>query len=106
MVGEGISDANIYAACSFLVGWCSCQIKAQNPGVDLLMLADWNNMIQEGLYEETTMLLQASGLEEPESALADSSSNLKRNVMIAVLAQFVIVAIVALVVLWRRRQKA
>ncbi|MFT5104551.1 MAG: hypothetical protein ACI9UA_000166, partial [Pseudoalteromonas tetraodonis] len=27
--------------CFFLTGACSCQVKAQNPGWDLLLSADW-----------------------------------------------------------------
>ena len=29
----------------FLCGPCMCQYKEQNPGVDLLLLADWNNLL-------------------------------------------------------------
>jgi len=31
--------------CSFLVGPCSCEVKALNPGVDLLMPVDWDGLI-------------------------------------------------------------
>lgn len=41
LVGSGISESNIDQACAFLVGPCSCQAKDLNPGVDLLMTADW-----------------------------------------------------------------
>jgi hypothetical protein len=41
LVGEGIRHETIEAAAAFLVGKCSCQVKEQNPGVDLLMTADW-----------------------------------------------------------------
>ena len=30
-------------AAAFLIGKCSCQVKEQNPGVDLLMKADWTS---------------------------------------------------------------
>ncbi len=41
LVGEGIRNETIEAAAAFLIGKCSCQVKEQNPGVDLLMTADW-----------------------------------------------------------------
>ncbi|MCJ7752427.1 MAG: hypothetical protein MUQ65_15275, partial [Armatimonadetes bacterium] len=41
LVGKGITEENIREACAFLVGFCSCQAKALNPGTDLLMAADW-----------------------------------------------------------------
>jgi hypothetical protein len=31
--------------CQFLVGPCSCEVKAMNPGVDLLMPVDWDGLI-------------------------------------------------------------
>ncbi|MBN2289707.1 MAG: hypothetical protein JXQ83_10280 [Candidatus Glassbacteria bacterium] len=42
LVGEGISQENIDEACAFLVGPCACEIKALNPGLDLLMRVDWD----------------------------------------------------------------
>jgi hypothetical protein len=41
LVGAGITPANIEDAAAFLVGPCSCQVKRDNPGVDLLLTADW-----------------------------------------------------------------
>jgi len=41
LVNKGINEANITEACGFLVGPCSCQIKQQNPGVYILMVANW-----------------------------------------------------------------
>ena len=36
MDAEGIEEASF-----FLTGACSCQVKAQNPGWDLLLSVDW-----------------------------------------------------------------
>ncbi|HCN30795.1 MAG TPA: hypothetical protein DIT64_19150 [Verrucomicrobiales bacterium] len=41
LAGAGIRQEMIESAAAFLVGKCSCQVKEQNPGVDLLMTADW-----------------------------------------------------------------
>ena len=43
LVGDGIEKRNIFEACSFVTGPCSCQIKELNPGVDLLMNVDWES---------------------------------------------------------------
>jgi len=43
LVGNGIDERNIFAACRSLVDWCSCEIKALHPGTDLLISADWSN---------------------------------------------------------------
>jgi hypothetical protein len=41
LVGKGINDEMILNACQFMVGPCSCQVKAQNPGFDLLTRLNW-----------------------------------------------------------------
>ena len=42
-VGRGINSTNILAACEFMGGPCSCQVKAMNPGFDLLVAASWDD---------------------------------------------------------------
>ena len=42
LVGEGINPKNISQAAGYLIGACSCLAKAENPGLDLLILADWD----------------------------------------------------------------
>ena len=44
--GKKISKKNIEDLWYFLTGPCSCIIKAQNPGFDLLMSADWVSAIR------------------------------------------------------------
>ena len=41
LIGRGIHVDNIREAASYLCGACSCEIKEQNPGMDLLLTADW-----------------------------------------------------------------
>ena len=43
LVGDGITEENVLEACRSIIGWCSCEIKELNPGVDLLMSADWSH---------------------------------------------------------------
>lgn len=45
LVGKGIAPDVIEEACVFLTGGCQCTVKAQNPGVDLIMNVDWNNLV-------------------------------------------------------------
>ncbi len=47
LVGKGINRDTVSEACSFLVGSCSCQVKEQNPGVDLLIATDWGGAIKK-----------------------------------------------------------
>ena len=48
LVDEGITTKNIGKACAYVTGPCSCQVKDQNPGMDLLLAADWER-IAKGL---------------------------------------------------------
>ena len=45
LVGKGISELTIGLASRFIIGPCSCQVKNQNPGFDLLMAVDWEKKI-------------------------------------------------------------
>jgi len=46
LAGAGINAENIREAGSFLIGPCSCQVKDQNPGVDILMAVNWDKLVQ------------------------------------------------------------
>jgi len=46
LVGAGIRHDTIDEAASFLIGKCSCQVKERNPGVDLLVRADWTKLVK------------------------------------------------------------
>ncbi|MFW6103836.1 MAG: hypothetical protein ACOC59_02090, partial [Bacteroidota bacterium] len=46
IVGEGINEWNIRDAAEFITGDCSCQAKAANPGVDMLLATDWDEHVE------------------------------------------------------------
>ena len=45
LVGDGIRHETIDKAATFLIGKCSCEVKEQNPGFDLLLAADWKALL-------------------------------------------------------------
>ena len=45
LVGEEIQTSNIAAIARYLCGPCSCQVKRQNPGVDMLLEMDWETKL-------------------------------------------------------------
>lgn len=115
LVGKGINEINIREACEFLVGWISCEIKAQNPGTDMLMFVDWDARVG-GLTTESLELpplrgmsgvLSLTGEEEPPAAEAKApdaggaSGTLLRNALLAV--GLVIVGVVILAFFLRRQ---
>jgi hypothetical protein len=49
LVGNGIAGDLISAATKFIVGPCSCQVKEQNPGFDLLLDCNWEAEVGSSL---------------------------------------------------------
>lgn len=91
LVGDGISEENIEESCLFLTGPCSCQVKALNPGLDLLIKFKWDNVLMDSLIVEEFELpeLEGLGLGEVVEAAVDvvvvteeaSDNRLLRNVL-------------------------
>ena len=52
LVGQGINRDTISKACAFLTAGCQCTVKAQNPGVDLLIKEDWETKIDHSLRRD------------------------------------------------------
>ena len=46
MVGDQITADNIGEEAAFIVGPCSCIVKDQNPGIDMLMAVDWDAALE------------------------------------------------------------
>ncbi len=45
LVGAGISAENVRESAVFATGACSCQVKEQNPGFDLLLSGKWEELL-------------------------------------------------------------
>jgi len=60
LVGKGINEENILEACGFITGACSCQVKQENPGTDLLMAVNWDGFVL-GEYVVDKVLPPLSG---------------------------------------------
>jgi len=46
LAGSAIVAGNLEDAATFLAGPCSCQVKELNPGIDILMAADWDSVVE------------------------------------------------------------
>jgi len=53
LVGDGINRDTIRQACTFLAAGCQCTVKAENPGVDLLVMEDWEAKIAGSLRDRS-----------------------------------------------------
>ncbi|MBN1419495.1 MAG: hypothetical protein JXP34_12010 [Planctomycetes bacterium] len=67
LMGEQLEEATIEEVCAFLVGWCSCEVKAQNPGIDLLISADWNGAFTGEMLREIELPSPAIAQTEPDA---------------------------------------
>jgi hypothetical protein len=86
LIGLGVHRDNVFEASMYLCGACSCEVKDQNPGMDLLMSMNWD-MAMEGSQviidkilpplEGTAALLQAAG---DSAAPADAQASPKGTV--------------------------
>lgn len=45
LIGKGINEKMINQIAFYITGACSCQVKTQNPGTDLLIQKDWDTAI-------------------------------------------------------------
>ncbi len=66
LVGGGIDKETITEAARYLTGACSCQVKAENPGVDLLMAANWDANVTTS-YQKPTPMPELTGLVAPKT---------------------------------------
>jgi len=62
LTGEGINPSTIEDACRFLTGACQCTVKAENPGVDLLLSANWESLITVSEPKEVDVELVGLGI--------------------------------------------
>ncbi|MFC4990811.1 hypothetical protein [Rubritalea tangerina] len=46
---DKVSYDTLLNGCQYLCGACSCQVKEQNPGADLLIQEDWAKYLTAGL---------------------------------------------------------
>ncbi|MCF6287117.1 MAG: hypothetical protein L3K26_18315, partial [Candidatus Hydrogenedentes bacterium] len=49
LVDGGISASLIEEACMYIAGRCTCEVKDLNPGIDLLMSTDWDQVVGTSL---------------------------------------------------------
>lgn len=52
LVGAGINEDNLFDAAKFLIGPCTCKVKEQNPGFDLLMNVDWDSFLGDKVVKD------------------------------------------------------
>lgn len=78
LIGDDINERNIHEVCVFLTGACSYEVKAFNPGFDLLMMVDWDSGIQTNWTDELEsprFVGQSELDEDTDERFSDEKSN-------------------------------
>ncbi len=77
LAGAGINDDMITKYAGYLVGMCSCEIKARNPGFDLLLDTDWSQLLKPASSPVSTTVGRLPGtIEAPVQLTADPTAPL------------------------------
>ncbi len=64
LAGKGIKYKMIETACNSVIGWCSCTVKDDNPGNDLLIRADWDKAIGDSSWIQELELPEITGMSD------------------------------------------
>ncbi len=85
LIGAGINTDNIRETVGFIVGPCGCEIKMMNPGVDLLLAANWDAaamQFYEEFYETYNEMPELTGvMPEAPTAKLDTESKAVDNTL-------------------------
>jgi hypothetical protein len=103
LVGDGIKDETIEKSATFLIGKCSCEVKEQNPGMDLLLAADWKQIVESqsaGIPDLPTMDELTKSAPETVTVAPVSAASpdpAKSNAPVTIWAVTIVLAVTALI---------
>lgn len=110
MAGDALDEMAVENICEFFAGPCSCIVKGQNPGIDMLMAVDWAAALdgQESAIP-TVEPPPLAGLAPLVGAKTDgeaaaAGSPLMLNLLLAAGAGLVIAAVAGVVLMRRKAQ--
>jgi hypothetical protein len=111
LVGAGITEQNVAEAARFLIGPCSCKVKKENPGTDLLLALDWKARLEKRAEPESKPAppsappdLVAAAMEEMPPVKAAPGTSLPRAVVLVPVAVVVVMMTGLLLSRLRRRR--
>ncbi len=93
LVGEGISPENIRESAEFVIGPCTCLIKDQYPGMDLLLPMNWEESLETNWVKDRSApppfgladIASPTTVVDLSSATPDSSNLFTRNLLIGMI---------------------
>ena len=116
LFGEYITADKIQDAITFLSGACSCEVKALNPGMDLLLAAPWDQVIMDSFVDDTPLPeltgvmpdppepVERSAAVVPEDIPIKKSNNVLKSYGIALGSVLVIVVLAGIILtIWQKK---
>jgi len=94
LIGRGINFENVFEHTSYFCGACSCEIKDQNPGIDLLIAADWEAVIagSEVIVEKSLPSLVGIGaLNDTSSTREETATDIKSKAGLSFRSSWVVI---------------
>ena len=110
-----LSLETLRTASTYLCGACSCQVKEQNPGIDLLIRASWDNLLQGQLMIRERALPPLAGvgdLQAPTNSVLASvqptakSHAVRSTILFALGGVLILIAVASGVLFLRTRRSA
>ena len=79
-IGKGISAENLVDVVAFLAGACSCMVKDQNPGADMLVKWNWEATADKMAQNDASLDYgQSSYSEYPAEAVAEETAETEES---------------------------
>jgi hypothetical protein len=114
LVGAGINPRTIAEACDYLAGDCSCEVKEENPGRDLLIRADWSRIADGARVTDELPPLTGLAPGPPDPPVAPvpgpvppagevGPGSLARNLAVTLAGLALAVGAVSIIILRKRR---
>jgi hypothetical protein len=105
LIGGGVTPRNAMEQAGYLCGACSCEVKEQNPGMDLMMAVNWEPVDTTPQLEVVSISAGADA-KKPTPASPEKLATASKAFPIALAAAGLGVAILGVLVLRGRRPKA
>ena len=113
VVGKGINADVVSRYGVFITGSCACEVKAENPGMDLLLNANWNDVEVKFPHEDTPLppltgiavdpVAEAAPVVRDEAPSPEAKGSVARNTIIALACLAGLVFAGSLAVFFRAR---
>ncbi len=103
LIGHGINEKMLRQQTKFILGRCSCVVKTDNPGFDLILSAEWDKNLGESWIDEEE-LPTVSGFEDFIEESEQTESKSQFEALFSILISLIVgVVVVTFVIMLRKK---